>query len=315
MYKQLYKEIIDTAKTDQRTKHSGIYYESHHIVPEFLFKIRKRTGPAGHIDGDSNSVDNLVLLTFQEHLLAHYYLYEILKNTRYEYSAGSALQFFFIKATGGHIRQRTLSEIDKQFLDDMAHLRQIGIDSISKARSRKMPVVDAITREKIGSMPVDHPNVLSGKWIHHSKGVKQTWEPRSQVGEKNGNYKEMTPHHVVRILNCVGKSLIDEDHFSRNMFLMNLKLEFTEFNKISIVWITNHLVSIENLINQYNEKMNTNVIYNPYYRSTLQRTNASKQNQMYSWVTTGITELRILKSDMPDFLNQNTEYKNGRIHA
>ena len=40
MYKQLYKEIIDTAKNEIRTKNSEIYYESHHIVPEFLFKIR-----------------------------------------------------------------------------------------------------------------------------------------------------------------------------------------------------------------------------------------------------------------------------------
>ena len=150
MYKQLYKEIIDTAKLEKRTKNSEIYYESHHIVPEFMFKIRKRTGPAGHLDGDANSVDNLVLLTFQEHLMAHYYLYEILKDTHYGYSAGSALQFFFVKATGGHIRQRTLSEVDKKFLDEMAHLRQIGIKCISNARAGKMPVVDAITREKIG---------------------------------------------------------------------------------------------------------------------------------------------------------------------
>jgi hypothetical protein len=315
MYKQLYKEIIDTAKLENRKKGTGIYYESHHIVPEFMFKIRKRTGPAGHLDGDANSVDNLVLLTFQEHLMAHYYLYEILKYTRYGYPAGSALQFFFIKATGNHIRQRELSEIDEQFLNEMSHLRKIGITSISKARTGKMPVVDAVTRKKIGSMPVDHPKVVSGEWIHHSKGVKQTWEPRSQVGENNGNYKKMTARHLDRVLQCVGKSLIDDTHFSLKNFSKNIKLEFTEFRKISIKWVMNNLSSIENLVAQYNHKMNADIVYDPYYRSTAQRNNASKYSQMYAWVTDGTTNLRIPKSDMNTFLTTNTEYKNGRTNA
>jgi hypothetical protein len=315
MYKKLYKEIIDAAKLENRTKKSEIYYELHHIVPEFMFKQRKRKGPTGHLDGNPNSVDNLVLLTFQEHLMAHYYLYEILKNTRYEYSAGTALQFFFVKAIGGHIRQRTLSEVDKNFLDEMSHLRKIGIESISKARSGKMPVVDAITREKIGSIAIDHPKVISGEWVHHSKGVKQTWEPRSQVGEKNGNYKKMTAQHLDRIFQCVEKSLIDGTHFSVSRFSKNIKLEFIEFKKISIKWVMNNLFSIENLVSQYNQKMNAHIIYDPYYRSVSQRTTASKYGRMYTWVTNGTKDLRILKSNLSDFLNTNTEYKNGRINA
>jgi hypothetical protein len=315
MYKQLYKEIIDTAKLEKRTKNSGTYYELHHIVPEFMFKQRKRNGPAGHLDGNANSVDNLVLLTFQEHLMAHYYLYEILKDTRYGYSAGSALQFFFVKATGNHIRQRTLSEVDKQFLDEMSHLRQLGVVSISKARSGKMPVIDAVTREKIGSVPVDHPKVLSGEWVHHSTGKKSPNSGRNQQGIKNANYKEMTQWHIHRIFQCVGKSLIDGTNFSVNIFSKNIKLEFTEFKKISIKWVMNNFLSVENLISQYNQRMNTNIVYNPYYRSASQRSKASKQNQMYSWVTDGTKDLRILKSDMNAFLNTNMEYKNGRINA
>ena len=37
--------------------------------------------------------------------------------------------------------------------------------------------------------------------------------------------------------------------------------------------------------------------------------------QMYAWITDGIKDLRILKSDMSTFLSTNTEYKNGRINA
>lgn len=280
-----------------------------------MFKVRKRKGPAGHLDGDANSVDNLVLLTFQEHLMAHYYLYEILKDTHYGYSAGSALQFFFVKATGGHIRQCTLSEVDKKFLYEMDHLRQLGIKCISNARVGKMPVVNAVTREKIGSVPVNHPNVISGKWIHHSTGKKSPNSGRNQQDVNNANYKEMTSQHLDRIFQCVGKSLVDDINFSVSEFSKNIKIEFTEFKKVSIRWVMNNFLSIDNLISQYNQKMNTNIVYDPYYRSALQRSKASKQNQMYAWVTNGIEDLRILKNDMNTFLDKNTEYKNGRINA
>jgi len=315
MYKQLYKEIIDNAKKEKRTKNSGTYYESHHIVPEFMFKKRKRSGPTGHLDGNPNSVDNLILLTFQEHLMAHYYLYEILKDTRYGYSAGSALQFFFIKATGGHIRQRHLSEVDSQFLAEMSHLRSIGVASISKARSGKMPVVDAVTKEKIGSVPVDHPKILSGEWIHHSTGRKSPNSGRNQQGTNNANYRKMTEGHINRIFHCVTNSVIDNTHFSVSTFSTNIKKEFTEFKKISVKWITNNFNSIENLIRQYNKIMNSAIVYDPYYRSVSQRNHASEKNGMYAWVASDTRELRILKSELFDFLNKNPNYRNGRISA
>lgn len=315
MYKQLYKEIIDKAKQEKRIKNSAIYYESHHIVPEFMFKQRKRPGPAGHLDGNANSVDNLVLLTFREHLMAHYYLYEILKDTRYGYSAGSALQFFFIKAVSGHARKRNLSEVDSQFLDEMEHLRKIGIDSISKSRVGKMPVIDSKTKETIGSMPINHPKILSGEWIHHSKGRKSPNSGRNQQGTNNVNYRKMTQDHINRIFHCVGNSVVDDKYFSVKIFTMNVKKEFEEFKKISIRWIKNNYNSIENLILQYNQNSNSSIVYDPHYRSISQRKNASKQNNLYAWVTDGTKELRILKSDMFAFLNKNTNYRNGRRNA
>jgi len=61
--------------------------------------------------------------------------------------------------------------------------------------------------------------------------------------------------------------------------------------------------------------MNTNIVYNPYYRSTSQRNNASTYNQRYAWVTNGTKNLQILKSEIDNFLNTNKEYKNGRKNA
>ena len=63
MYKELYKNIIDNARKEKRMKNQGTYYEQHHIVPNFLYKNRKRTGPKGHLDGDPDGSENLILLT------------------------------------------------------------------------------------------------------------------------------------------------------------------------------------------------------------------------------------------------------------
>lgn len=59
----IYKNLIDKAILEQRCKSTEIYYENHHIIPK-------------HMGGD-NSKDNLVLLTFREHILAHYILWRI----------------------------------------------------------------------------------------------------------------------------------------------------------------------------------------------------------------------------------------------
>lgn len=264
-YKKLYKDLMESAKNDGNRKKGGIiYYESHHIVPEFMFKNRKRKGPSGHLAGNPNTPSNLVLLTFKEHLIAHYYLYEILKNTHYRHSSGSALQFFFTHATGLHKRQVNLTELDEKLLEEMAFLREIGIKSISEARKGKMPVVDAITRVSIGSVPVDHPKVLSGEWVHHSKGVRPSDAAIEKLKERNGgtgnpNYKEMTEERKERVFDCVERSCID-GVFMKKILDTEIKKEFVEFDRISYAWVLNNFGgSIENLISEYNASRNKKI--------------------------------------------------------
>jgi hypothetical protein len=56
-YKKIYNQIIERAKSEERKKNCGIYYELHHIKPKCL-------------GGDENP-KNLVLLTAKEHFLCH----------------------------------------------------------------------------------------------------------------------------------------------------------------------------------------------------------------------------------------------------
>jgi hypothetical protein len=313
MYKELYKKLMDNARKENRMKYQGTYYERHHIVPDFLYKNRKRTGPAGHLDGNPDGEENLILLTFSEHLMAHYYLYEIYKGTRYEYSSGSALQFFFVKATGNHKRQINLSDVDIKFLKEMDHLRILGIECISKARTGKMPAVDAITREKLGSVSVDHPKVLSGEWIHHSKGLPSNTIPekrKSQKGSANNNYKELTQDRRERMWKCVSESC-QQGYLKLNLLGDNMKTEFTEFKKISLVWIGNKFGSLENLIIETNINMNLDIKYSPYHRSEEQRKIASAHSAKHRWYNNGITNIRV--TNEKEFCKEHSDFVKGKI--
>jgi hypothetical protein len=309
MYKELYRNIIDNTRKEKRMKNQGTYYEQHHIVPDFLYKNRKRTGPKGHLDGDPDGAENLILLTFSEHLMAHYYLYEIYKGTRYEYSAGSALQFFFVKATSNHKRQINLSEVDEKFLKEMEHLRLLGNECISKARKGKMPVVDAITREKKGSVSVDHPKVQSGEWVHHSKGIPGK-SGRDMTGSKNANYKELTQDRRERLWRCVANSC-QEGYLKLHLLRDNMKEEFVEFKKISLAWIGNKFGSLENLINETNKNLDISIKYNPYHRSAEQRKVAAEHSSKHRWYNNGVKNIRVTNEE--EFCKNNSEYALGRI--
>lgn len=65
-YQKIYDQIIERAKSENRQKGGGVYYEKHHIVPSCL--------------GGSNDKENLVLLTAREHFLCHWLLHEIYPN-------------------------------------------------------------------------------------------------------------------------------------------------------------------------------------------------------------------------------------------
>jgi len=55
-----YNELIEFAKSQNREKGKGIYFEEHHILPRFM--------------GGDNSFENIVYLTLYEHIQAHYLL-------------------------------------------------------------------------------------------------------------------------------------------------------------------------------------------------------------------------------------------------
>ena len=56
-HQKVYDNIIEKAKSENRIKHNGAYYENHHINPRCL--------------GGNDNKENLVLLTAKEHYVCH----------------------------------------------------------------------------------------------------------------------------------------------------------------------------------------------------------------------------------------------------
>jgi len=65
-----------------QTRVTDEYTERHHIVPESFYAIRKRKGPAGWLEGDSDDASNITRLTDREHELVHFLLTKIYKDNK-----------------------------------------------------------------------------------------------------------------------------------------------------------------------------------------------------------------------------------------
>lgn len=164
-----------------------------------MFLNRKRKGPPGHLTGNPNDPGNLVLLTPREHFICHVLFYKMMKDTKYEHQAGSALQFFFTKVITKHPRTQENVMKDSRWYEKC---RLIGLQSISTSRKGTMPVKDAITGTMIGSVSIIHPKVLSGEWVHHTKGRIQSEEERmakASHGEKNGRFSGITDEQILDV--------------------------------------------------------------------------------------------------------------------
>lgn len=250
---------------EKRIKSKIRYYEKHHIIPDFMFKDRKRKGPKGHLSGDPNDKANIILLTPREHFIAHALLYKIYKGSRYEHSAGSALIFFTSKVIEKtkHPRYKITNTFKSSIYE---FYRKIGLKSISNARKGTMPAVDAKTRISVGSVSTTHPKVLSGEWIHHSKGIKKTKEQIKNyptiAGDKNPNFKKLTVEMEKSFIDTLYKiSDIDNVIKSKDFYNSYNSSVSCKRLKISDQFIRNKFSSFSKFIDTINAKYKTNFVY------------------------------------------------------
>jgi len=157
-YSRIYNQICETAKSQNRVKGSGIYYESHHIIPRCMggegFSYQWKTHP------------NIVLLTAREHFLCHLLLSEI-------YPENKAIIYALWNMTNG--RNKLNQKADKYIPNARAY---------ELVRKKHMEIV---SQPRLNYRGYNHPNF--GK-----KASLQTREKMSQshIGKKRGHIEKLS---------------------------------------------------------------------------------------------------------------------------
>lgn len=212
-YKKLHDKFVEYAKTtrpkqrlinrnslDERLQNNSIYIEIHHIVPRSL----------GGLDDEKN----LIELLPEEHIFIHMLRYKIF-NKREDILAVRFMLNGFDSSNPfkGAFKAALNKKIRMGYAWIRTHAQMLrktegwqtkdGAKRISDARKGTMPARDTETGKIIGSVPVNHPNVISGKWVHHSKGRKQSQKEIEQkkirqAGQGNANASGLSDEYFIQ---------------------------------------------------------------------------------------------------------------------
>ena len=189
----IYKNLIDNALLEKRTKSTEIYYENHHIVPK-------------HMGGD-NSENNLVLLTFREHVLAHYILWRIhgyegdklmysLRNLQTEEAQKIRVKLA-VKANRNGGKGFQNWDGDKHPMKDPKKVKQVletkrkyynGEVMSPEAKKKWLPKIKKRMQEMAKDPEIQEKRSKTIKEINKNLTPEEFKKKYNNAGENNGNY-------------------------------------------------------------------------------------------------------------------------------
>lgn len=293
----------------------AIYMEKHHIIPRH----------AGGTDDDTN----LVKLTPEEHYFAHLVRWKAY-NSRNDFLAvrlivnGIASKEVMATHFPGERHGKLNSRLAKwkqhiqAFRKDHGWQTPEGVANISAARKGTMPVVDVNTGESMGSVDVNHPKVISGEWVHHSKGKLSVtliesgerlyiplneydksihkYNGARQDGAHNGNFKEVIPEFIEECYDII-KNRAKNNHIQWKVFINDARPVSSKYylNHVSGQWFKNKFGGFSNFVDMYNDARGDSIIYNPYYRDP----GLTYKKGQFSWYTNGEDNLQIKTGETP----------------
>jgi len=185
-YKRIYTQIVERAKSENRKKKQGTYYEAHHIIPKCM---------GGEGKTSNHSHPNIVLLTAKEHYICHKLLCKI-------YPDNKKIIYAFwrmINSSGGNNNRYTLSsrafEKTKKEIKQNLSGRIFSIETkkkMSDANRNRAPI-SAETRKKFSDNvkgklnPGSRPEVIAKRINTMNKKVANGIYSIS--GKNHSNYK------------------------------------------------------------------------------------------------------------------------------
>ena len=185
---------------DQRLMKTSIYQEVHHIIPRSL--------------GGIDELYNLVAVLPEEHIFLHMLRYKIYRKREDMLAVRFSLNGY---NSGNNIKGKFKFILNKKIRMGYAWLKSHstylrktegwqtseGRSRIAAARKGTIVVKDVHTNIIIGSVPTTHPNVLSGQWVHHTKGRKiskteKQMRSKMSTGNKNNNHSGLTDDYFIK---------------------------------------------------------------------------------------------------------------------
>lgn len=168
-WSKIYDNLIDRANKENRVRTKDTYYEQHHIIPKHA--------------GGNNESSNLVLLTFREHILAHYLLWRVYK------MEGDRLMYL--------MRSNQKEEAQKVRVKLAVESNRTGGKGFTNWSGDKHPMKNA---EKAKSA-VDKKRAKYGKSLRSEESYPK--EKRCEVAKKTANRPEVKEKraNTIRLLN------------------------------------------------------------------------------------------------------------------
>lgn len=143
-YQRIYNQLIERARSENRVKGGGSYYEAHHIVPKCM-------GGEGHVR-EWKTHPNVVLLTAREHFVAHLLLCRIFPT---ELKLSQALWFFVTMGDISKPKHKVTARMYQEIKERHALAVSIQFKNIPKTKEHAAKITT--TRKANGFKPsTDH---------------------------------------------------------------------------------------------------------------------------------------------------------------
>ena len=193
------ERLLKRNSSDIRLTEAKVYTEIHHVTPKSL----------GGLDISTNLVEVLP----EEHLFLHELRYKAFDNREDMLAVRfcvNGLKFAspnkdvpkgdiltkYIRNTYGFIRHNSAS-----FRKKHGWQTEDGVRRIAASRTGQIPVIDAITGESMGCVTSDNEDYISGKLVHHTKGMVTAIEIATNKQVRITSIIYQANKHLYRILN------------------------------------------------------------------------------------------------------------------
>lgn len=212
-------KYVELVETNRNTKREKFKTQKHHIIPKCISKIIQYQ--------DENSKHNIVNLTHENHLYAHWLLYKIASTENYKYRLGNAIIEMADKKGNRHFETLSEKKIKEIAMDYDEIVTFVNLELSKRMKNR---VVSEESKKKMSDYWL---NYHKNGGISHHKNKKHSQESKNKISIGNRGKKRtkecrerMSKRMLGKVSNNKGKKL----HYSDEALLRIKSRQLKWFN-------------------------------------------------------------------------------------